>query len=167
MKQHIALYTQRLAIRWVISCVNPASWLPLATKREFTQPRAHLLAQLCTRFNVKAMTNIGPVSIKNIFHFPLARKHAALPLCSVGQKLHIALCASHAKNIFQTVHVHTNKDGLTSWLYWSLMLTGLILILHCPSDRGRRRIGIWNNLSLSTFWVAVNSSKVSIGGVSF
>ena len=31
-----------------LGCVNTASWLPLATRREFTQPRDHLLACSCT-----------------------------------------------------------------------------------------------------------------------
>ena len=37
-------YVQKWAIRWSLGCVNPASWLPLTTWGEFTQPRAHLLA---------------------------------------------------------------------------------------------------------------------------
>ena len=39
---------QRWAETWALSCVNPAPWLPLAAGREFTQPRARLIAQLCT-----------------------------------------------------------------------------------------------------------------------
>ena len=35
--------------RWSLGCVNPASWLPLAAVGDFTQPRAHLLADPCTR----------------------------------------------------------------------------------------------------------------------
>ena len=38
---------QGSAKSWSISCVNPASWLPLAAGGEFTQPRAHLLADPC------------------------------------------------------------------------------------------------------------------------
>ena len=38
---------QRWAVRWALGCMNSAYWLPLAVKREFTQPRAHLIAQLC------------------------------------------------------------------------------------------------------------------------
>ena len=30
--------------------MNPASWLPLAAKAEFTQPRVHLLADPCSIF---------------------------------------------------------------------------------------------------------------------
>ena len=36
------------AKRWTQGCVNPASWLPLATGGMFTQPRAHLLPDPCT-----------------------------------------------------------------------------------------------------------------------
>ena len=36
---------KRWAIRWTLGCVNPASWLPLAAGRKFTQLRAHLIAQ--------------------------------------------------------------------------------------------------------------------------
>ena len=39
---------QRWAIRWSLGCVNPASWLPLATGCEFTQPRAHLIVHIFT-----------------------------------------------------------------------------------------------------------------------
>ena len=43
-------HIQSCDIRWTLGCVNPATWLPLATGRqEFTQPRAHLLVQLCIR----------------------------------------------------------------------------------------------------------------------
>ena len=38
---------QGSAKRWTLVCVIPASWLPLAVGREFTQPRTHLMAQLC------------------------------------------------------------------------------------------------------------------------
>ena len=41
----VDLSIQRSAKRWALGCVNPTSWLPLATGREFTQPRAHLIAQ--------------------------------------------------------------------------------------------------------------------------
>ena len=41
------IYIQRWAIWWALGCVKPASWLPLAAGREFTQPRACLIAQLC------------------------------------------------------------------------------------------------------------------------
>ena len=40
--------TERWSIRRVLGCVNPASWLPLAAGCEFTQPRAHLIAHLCS-----------------------------------------------------------------------------------------------------------------------
>ena len=33
---------------WSLGCVNPSSWLPVATGNEFTQPRACLLADPCT-----------------------------------------------------------------------------------------------------------------------
>ena len=37
------------AIRWALGCVNPASWLPLAAAgRKLTQPRALLVANICT-----------------------------------------------------------------------------------------------------------------------
>ena len=39
---------QRCGIRWALSCVNPASWLSLATRRKFAQHRPRLKAQLCT-----------------------------------------------------------------------------------------------------------------------
>ena len=35
-------------IPFTVGCVNPASWLPLAVGRKFTQPRAQLLADPCT-----------------------------------------------------------------------------------------------------------------------
>ena len=38
---------QRWAKERTLSCVNPASWLPLVTGREFTQPRARFIAKLC------------------------------------------------------------------------------------------------------------------------
>ena len=43
----INLHIQRWAKEWTLSCVNPASWLPLVTGREFTQPRARFIAKLC------------------------------------------------------------------------------------------------------------------------
>ena len=39
---------QGSANKWTLGCVNPASWLPLALGSEFTKPRDHLLADLCT-----------------------------------------------------------------------------------------------------------------------
>ena len=42
------LYVQGWAKGWALGCVNPASWLPLAARGEFTQPRAHLFADPCT-----------------------------------------------------------------------------------------------------------------------
>ena len=43
--------TDRAGLYWAelksIGCVNPASWLPLATGSEFTQPRGHSFAQPC------------------------------------------------------------------------------------------------------------------------
>ena len=39
---------QGWAKEWALGCVNPASWLPLAAGGEFTQPRAHSFAHLCT-----------------------------------------------------------------------------------------------------------------------
>ena len=39
---------QRWVIRWALGCVNPTSGLPLATGREFTQPRAHLCRNTST-----------------------------------------------------------------------------------------------------------------------
>ena len=39
---------QSWANEWSLGCMNPASLLPLATGSEFTQPRAHLLADPCT-----------------------------------------------------------------------------------------------------------------------
>ena len=38
------LNIQGSAKRWALGCVIPASWVPLAAEREFTQPRVHLLA---------------------------------------------------------------------------------------------------------------------------
>ena len=38
---------QTWPIRWSLGCVNPLSWLPLAARGEFTQPRARSFAQLC------------------------------------------------------------------------------------------------------------------------
>ena len=38
---------QGSANRWALGCVNPAPWLPLASGGEFTQTRAHLLADPC------------------------------------------------------------------------------------------------------------------------
>ena len=43
------LYIQGSAIRGVLGCVNPAYVLPLAVGGEFTQPRAHLLADPCSK----------------------------------------------------------------------------------------------------------------------
>ena len=34
--------------KWAVGCVKSASWLPLSAGCEFTQPRAHLIPQLCT-----------------------------------------------------------------------------------------------------------------------
>ena len=39
---------QGSAKEWSLGCANPASWLPLAAEGEFTQPRDHSFAQLCT-----------------------------------------------------------------------------------------------------------------------
>ena len=64
----IRLNVQRWAIRWALGCVNPASWVPLATGHGFTQPRVHLLAQekvdmndglFCTCL-VKVLKNTAP-----------------------------------------------------------------------------------------------------------
>ena len=35
------------AEEWSLGCVNPTSWLPLAARREFTQPTDHSFAQSC------------------------------------------------------------------------------------------------------------------------
>ena len=43
----LVLNLQGSAKRWAPGCVNPASWLPLATGHEFTQRRAYLIAQPC------------------------------------------------------------------------------------------------------------------------
>ena len=42
------LDVQGSAIRWSLGCMNPASWLTLAAGDEFTQHKAHLLADPCT-----------------------------------------------------------------------------------------------------------------------
>ena len=46
---------KRWAIRWTLGCVNPASWLPLAAGRKFTQLRAHLIAPalFCSHIAIK------------------------------------------------------------------------------------------------------------------
>ena len=42
-------YIQGSAKRWALGCMNPASWLPMAMGREFTQPRDYLtIAQPCS-----------------------------------------------------------------------------------------------------------------------
>ena len=47
-KRTATWYLQGSAKRWALGCVNSASWLPLAAGwGEFTQPRAHLLADPC------------------------------------------------------------------------------------------------------------------------
>ena len=38
---------QGWAKKWFLGCVNPASWLPLAARREFTQHRDHSFAHSC------------------------------------------------------------------------------------------------------------------------
>ena len=43
------LVIQRWDIRRALGCMNTASLLPLSAEHEFTQPRAHLIAQLCRR----------------------------------------------------------------------------------------------------------------------
>ena len=43
----VGMYRDGL-LRWALGCVNHASWLSLATGCEFTQPWAHLIANLCT-----------------------------------------------------------------------------------------------------------------------
>ena len=43
-------YVQGWAKEWFLGCVNPASWLPLVAGRKFTQPGAHLIAQLCSTY---------------------------------------------------------------------------------------------------------------------
>ena len=49
LKMHIGLKkVQGWAKERALGCVNPTSWFLLATGREFTQPRAHLLAEQCT-----------------------------------------------------------------------------------------------------------------------
>ena len=40
-------YVQESENRRALGCVNPASWFSLAAEGEFTQPRAHLLADPC------------------------------------------------------------------------------------------------------------------------
>ena len=39
---------QGWAKEWTLGCVNPTSWLPPTAGGEFTQPRAHSFAHLCT-----------------------------------------------------------------------------------------------------------------------
>ena len=51
---------QGWAKEWSKGCVNPASGLPLATGREFTQPRDHLLADPCI-YLLLYMQSIIPV----------------------------------------------------------------------------------------------------------
>ena len=76
---------------------------------------------------------------------------------------HCTMCKSCKKYLPNFSRAY--MDRVTSWLYWSLMLTGLLVFLHSPPDHGRargrrRRIGIIFRCRL--FGVAVNSSKVSI-----
>ena len=47
-------YVQGSPKRLALGCVNPASRLPLAAGGEFTQPRAHLLADPCTIYGIGA-----------------------------------------------------------------------------------------------------------------
>ena len=46
--KYICTRNDKLAIRWSLGCVNPASWLPLAAGCEFTQPRDHSCPALYT-----------------------------------------------------------------------------------------------------------------------
>ena len=46
---NISKYVQGWAKEGSLGCVNPASCLPLAAEREFTQPREHSFAQSCMR----------------------------------------------------------------------------------------------------------------------
>ena len=47
----ILLIVQGSAVRWPLGCVNPASSLPLAAGRDFTQPRHHSFAQPLESFH--------------------------------------------------------------------------------------------------------------------
>ena len=42
------LQVQGWAKEWALGCANPASWLSPAAGGEFTQPRAHSFAHLCS-----------------------------------------------------------------------------------------------------------------------
>ena len=47
LKNHNGHPVQGWAKEWYLGCVNTVSWLPLATRREFTQPGEHSFAQPC------------------------------------------------------------------------------------------------------------------------
>ena len=54
---------QSWAKEWSLGCVNPASRLPLAAGRKFTQPRSHSFAQPCT-YNAICVPRAPDISIR-------------------------------------------------------------------------------------------------------
>ena len=58
----VVLHVQGWAKEWALGCVKPASWLPPAAGGEFTQPRAHSFAHLCTRRSTPSLTTCLPSS---------------------------------------------------------------------------------------------------------
>ena len=57
-----------------LGCVNPASWLPLAAGHEFTQPRDHLIANLCKKHSamhdaVFELTMRGSKNLRQRMHY--------------------------------------------------------------------------------------------------
>ena len=59
-KKTVSVDIQGLAKEWSLGWANPASSLPLAAGRGFTQPRAHLLAHLCIS---KRVAKSGPFEV--------------------------------------------------------------------------------------------------------
>ena len=57
------VYLQRWAIRWSLGCVNPASWIPLDAGREFTEPRAHHIGQLCAMMVAQTVLSLTHFAI--------------------------------------------------------------------------------------------------------
>ena len=80
----ISTYVLRCSRRSFLGCVNPMSWLPLATGRELTQSKSHLLEHLCTMAAYVAKTNIS----RGLDHWKFQPK-THLPWRKMGLKLTI------------------------------------------------------------------------------
>ena len=134
-----------MAIRWALGCVNPASWLPLAAGREFTQPRDHLMAHLCASIqdgkcgNASVLFSRGQISWimsrPEICGFGLSHSPKGVESSTVPLPSHLSLSPPPSTtNNFETPEVHPSlRDSanvMHSWVVWEFGQSPQFLVIN-------------------------------------